>query len=306
MTDRLFLTGGLRVSHDEYYDAYSNLGVVLGGPGHIDYDLIKKTMVTPRAVIRYKPTENSSVYASYTQGYKSALRDISSESNRYISPEKISAYEVGYKIAEPSFSANLSAYYYDYKNLQVETFVGATAVTSNAANSRIYGVEGDFRYAFNRNFEVSAAAAYTDAKYKFFKAAPVFNQCLDPSCGLGTFPSAQMDLHDSPMQFAPKFSGNIGAQYMTNLAGGAFTLYGNISYTAKEYFDNAAQFANKAHEDLTLHAQWVDPNGHYTFAVFGENLTNKRYLTQIQPNAVAVLTTWSAPRTFGASIAAKF
>ena len=55
-----------------------------------------------------------------------------------------------------------------------------------------------------------------------------------------------------------------------------------------------------------VRAEWRDPSEHYTFAVFGDNLTNKRYLTQITPQSLAILTNWNAPVTVGVSIGVSY
>lgn len=303
---RLFITAGLRFGEDLYNQAHTNISPLFGGPATLAFDNIDAGNVTPRLVIRYTPDDRSSVYASYTKGYKSGLRNIAALSNELVQPERISAYEVGYKYAARALAFNLSAYYYEYKNLQVASYHGSLAIVNNAADSRIYGVDGDAHYSFNEHFQANIGLAYIDAKYKNFPGAPLYQQCLDVSCGLGTFPNASIDLHNSQMQFAPNFTGNVGALYKTDLAGGRFSLSGNLSYQTKEYFDSAAQFANTAHEDLSLRAEWIDPSEHYTFAIFGDNLTNKRYLSQITPQSLALLTSWNAPLTVGASFGFRY
>ena len=73
ITPQLFLTAGGRYSHDEvddaYYDVYSTAFPA-------STPTIKSNHFTPRAVLRYKPDNESSVYASFTKGYKAAIIDV--------------------------------------------------------------------------------------------------------------------------------------------------------------------------------------------------------------------------------------
>ena len=199
--------------------------------------------VTPRGVLRYKLDDISSVYASFSEGYKSGFRNISAPSNALIEPEKLYAYEVGYKLAQQAFALNVAAYYYNYVDMQVGSYHGDIEIVNNAAKSRIYGLDADLRYAFTSHFELTAAADYTHAVYVYFPGAPSYVQCLQVACGLGSFPTETLDLHNSPMQFAPRFTGNIGARYTTPLAGGKIALSGNLGYVARQYYDAAAEYA---------------------------------------------------------------
>ena len=75
----LFFTGGVRYAHDAVLDAYyNNPSVFTGGNPNqeIKVPSINSTKTTPRAVLRYKLTDDSNVYASYTEGYKAAILDV--------------------------------------------------------------------------------------------------------------------------------------------------------------------------------------------------------------------------------------
>jgi iron complex outermembrane receptor protein len=313
ITDRLFLTGGVRVSHDVFDDAF----VIHPGPSIQPVPSLSKTSVTPRAVIRFKPDDHSSLYVSYTEGYKSGGRTISnSDPTIEIKPEQIRAVEAGYKMARGPFSLNLSGYYYDYKNMQVSSYQNGISLIKNAATARIYGFEGDAHYSLSHAFQLDAGFAYTDAKYIAFDEAPFALQCTiaatPAACaGLATgsfVPPllSQKNLRDSPMQYAPKFTGNVGARYTLPVLAGDLTLSGNLTYTSKMYFDPAAQFAEGGREKLDLRAEWVDGGGHYTIAVFAKNVTDRRYRVTAMFNTSAVVQNWNEPLSVGGSVGFKF
>jgi iron complex outermembrane recepter protein len=279
-------------------------------------DDIKRDTVTPRFVIRYKPTEQTSIYASYTKGYKAGIFDLGGGSVLPVRPEKIDAFEVGFKYDDRRLSFETAAFYYDYKDLQVSLFQDARAVIVNAASSEIYGAEAQVRYNVSDRFQVNAGATWVHARYKDFPGAPIYTPCLtlpdafDPGgCALtGTsFVIVPTDLRNVTMQRTPEFTGNIGARYRTEIGGGELQLSGNLYYTSKFFFGpSGIQFPQKAYEVLSLRAQWTDPSDTYHVALWGDNVTNSRYKTQVQYDNNGIGTNWSKPVTFGVEVGARF
>ena len=312
LTPRWFLTAGLRYGSDRYTDAYIDPGPPVYsefGMTRHTYPSVTTDKATPRAVVRFKPTQTSSVYASFTQGFKAGLQNVGSTQPSPVQPEKINAYEVGYKLDTSRLSVNLDAFYYQYKNLQVENYTAEVAYILNAANSRIKGIEGDLHYAFDPHFTVSAAVGFTEAEYQEYDGAPYYAQCVNlATCGagLGSFSVIPQNVRNGAMPYAPKWQGNIGARYTTDLAQGKLTLSGTMSFASKEWFDSVEQFHNSSNRDLVLRAEWLDPSGHYTIAVYGDNLTDDRYITFLTTNSIAVPIDYSPPPTFGISLGVKF
>ncbi len=332
ISPQFFLTAGARYSHDIVTDAYFNTtflqtsyidedgNTVPLPPGtppqtRIDVPKLTNDRVTPRIVLRYKPTDQSSVYASFTQGYKAGILNVGGASMQPIKPETINAFEVGYKYDNRVLSADLAAYYYDYKDLQVSSFQSGQAQIRNAAKSEIWGLEANLRYKVSDAFSFNAGAAYTHARYKNFPNAPYYTYCdpvapatSDMYCanGPGGLTQTTVDGSGFDMQRAPDFTGNIGANYQTPLANGQLTLSGNLYYTSSFYLDPTQQFGQNGYEILSLRAQWEDPSERFTLAVFGDNVTNSRYRSVISYNTIGTGVAWSAPTSWGVSLGAKF
>lgn len=337
VSDRLFLTLGGRYSHDIVGDAYfvtnqtttSYIGpngevVPYSGPAgvQIPVERLKNDSFTPRAVIRFKPSEESSVYASFTRGYKAGILNVGGYSQQPVKPEKINAFELGFKYDDRVFSADLAGFYYDYKNLQVSSFQNGAAQIRNAASSEIYGIEAQLRYRVSSAFSVQGGAAWTHARYKSFPNAPYYSYC-DPAVadlanpmaciplalggsGPGALTQTTTDASGFKMQRAPAFTGNIGASYDLDLAGGSLKLSGNLYYTSSFFFDPEQQFRQNGYEVLALRAEWTDPSDRYTVALFGDNVTGKRYRTQVLFNTLGTGSVWNAPVTYGIELGAKF
>lgn len=228
-----------------------------------------------------------------------------------IKPERINAFEVGYKYSDPRLSFELSGFYYDYKNLQVSIYLAGCANIINAASSRIYGLDGQLNYRLNDHFQFNFGGAWVHARYTDFPGAPVYTKCTTfPGCfgGIGgtTFQIVSTHLKDVPMQRAPEFTANLGAKYTTNMAGGKFDLSSSLYYSSKLFFGPAGnQFPQKDFATLSLLRQWKDPSDHWFIAVFGDNVTNSRYL-QVQASSVGLGTNWSKPATYGFELCFKY
>ena len=241
---------------------------------------------------------------SYTQGYKGGIYNLGGESVVPVQPETIKAYEVGYKYAKRALAFDLASYYYKYRDLQVPSYgVGPGNVpvgfVSNAANSRIYGFEGDVRYELFRDFEINASAAYLNAVYTSFPNAPGNAPCFTSpaACGAnyGMAPPVIINASGFEMQRAPKFTTSVGARYTMGVAGGRLALSSNLSYSSFFYEDLGDQIVQPAYATLALRAEWTDPSERFSVAVYGDNVTDRRYFLQAAAESTGYPVVWGPP-----------
>lgn len=311
LLDKLYLTAGARYSHDEVRHGYYQIAQL----PRVYAPVLKGDRVTPRVVLRYTPDASSSVYASFSKGYKAGIYNLGGDSLDAVEPERITAYEVGYKRAESRYSANVSAYYYDYTNLQVSSYGLSPAnvpvgMVTNAATSRVFGLEGDGRWAVTDSLELNASAAYTNAKYKRFPNAPGFTPCFSfPACGAayGTLLPAIVDAGGLSMMRAPEFTATAGARYGMDLAGGRLVFSGTFYHSSKFYFNATDQLEQGAYNTLALRAEWTDPSDRFTVALYGDNVTGTRYLTEASAGVpLGGSVGWSASALVAGEIRARF
>jgi len=337
VSPRFFITAGARYSRDLVIDAYfktSPFTTSYEGPNGlpvstagippltpINLPTLKNNKLTPRVVLRWKPSDSSSIYASYTKGYKAGLYSVGGMSAVPVRPEDINAYEIGYKFGQGGLSFDTSAYYYDYKNLQITNSQAGTAQIRNAAGIEIYGAEAQLTYRASQALTLNLAAAYTHGRYKSFPNAPFYSYC-DPAAAAGTalactppalggfgpggLVQTVIDAKGLKIQRTPEFTANAGAAYKFDLGGGKLTLSGNIYYSSSFFFDAVEQLRQKAFETVSARAEWVDPSGRVSIAVFGDNLTNNRHLNQILSNTFATGAGWNSPVSYGVSVGTKF
>ena len=318
VTPKLFITAGLRYAHDSEGDVRSQAAFsVNNNATQANLDTVKGNRFTPRAVLRYKPTDQMSIYASYSKGYKAAFLDLGGGvTNRTVKPEKIDAYEAGVKFDNRTVSFEGAFFYYDYKDLQVSLYQSGQALIVNAASSKIYGIDAQLRVNVTSSFSVNLGANVIHARYKNFANAPIYTPCLIQQVAADvaacanagqSFPIIGQQLNDVTMQRAPAFTGNIGARYRTDLGGGRLEVSSNLYYTSKFFFGpSGIQFPQKGYEVLSARAQWTDPSDHYTLAVYGDNLTNNRYKTGVQYGNNGIGANYSKPTTYGFEVGVKF
>jgi len=310
LTDRLFLTLGGRYSHDEFSDSW--VDIVDFSTGNIDRvkpaDLSDNNF-TPRIVLRYE-MDQASVYASYTQGYKAPIIDLIRPGGpANVNSEQVDAFEIGYKYAGDKLSFNIAGWYYDYKDLQVSSYPRGLSSVSNAATAEIYGVEAETRYYITPNLDINVGAAWMKAEYDSFPDASRFYVCRDMlACGdsYGLLLPVTYDASGLSMARAPEVTANLGIRYGYDLLEGRLTHSLNLYHTSKVYFDSAAQFYQDAYTLLGIRSEWQSGTGRYSFAVYGDNITNENYYNQSTVNSFGGTVTWGAPATWGVSARIDF
>ena len=238
--------------------------------------------LTPRAVVRYSLTENSNVYASWSQGTKAGLFNASGYLTQRtpLAPEKLTDIEGGYKITGDGWHLEASAFHYDYRNLQVSTYVGGLAFFQNAPKAELYGGDISWDQQLTQGLIANIGLAYTHSQYINFPSAAL--QYFDPILGVV---NSSTNVDGKQMERTPKFSGTFNLTYNTPLNGGDLELSGNYSYRTKVSFDFPGTFGQGAYGLLNLHAGWTTPSGKWTFSVTGTNVTDEKYLIQVLPNA---------------------
>ncbi|NNF67074.1 MAG: TonB-dependent receptor [Gammaproteobacteria bacterium] len=140
-----------------------------------------------RLVARYRPTDSALLFASYTEGFKSggfgsfALLDAAgngvgggvddaSQADGFrpnaFAPETVDSWEIGYKDTVFNGRANiaLTAFFYDYKDLQVVVADGGASAVENVGQVDASGFEASITTNINKYFDLYAAASWLDSE----------------------------------------------------------------------------------------------------------------------------------------------
>ena len=306
ITDNLYLTGGVRYNSEKRTAWYLTQSAAVGVPGN-DRNEKRFNSLTPRAVVRYEISPRTNIYASYTRGFKSgAFNPSGQDVSAAVKPETIDAFEVGFKTAGPMLRLSSSAFYYKYRDLQIASYVNSSSLLQNAANSKIYGGDIDAVFSPTSHLQLKAAAAYTHATFSSFPNAPLYVQCLDfATCGaaeFGLFVPTPDNSTGRTLPRAPKFTASLGVQYEIPVGDSSLTLNADMYHTSSIWFDPVEQFGQKAYELVNLRATYTLPGDKVQFAVFGTNIFDKAYYSQVLPAALSIGATYGEPASYGASV----
>lgn len=328
VVDKLFVTAGLRYSTEEKGGGYTvnNISTTTVVP---PADKTKDfSAVTPRAVIRYELSDRTNVYTSYTAGYRSGTFFAASLPDPAVynpaDQEEVDAYEIGFKTAQDAYRFSSALFYYDYTDIQVGVTVpnplgggGIIQQLFNAPKAEIYGADMQVDIAPSDNLNLRAGVAYVHARYEDFPN--VTGTGLDASTQRNVSNQLQ-DWSGEEMARAPLWTANAGVDYTIKLFDGSLTMSSNINYTDSYVVRNPSLYGPLAGPELAgkqryrqsgyalINAQtnWTDPNGNFTVGIYGENLSNKRYLLDYSGSALGDTSQFAWPRTYGVRVSYSF
>lgn len=255
---------------------------------------------TWRLALDYQLTEDAMGYVSYNRGMKSGGYNIVSPGRPGFAPEILDAYEVGLKstLFDNLLQLNLAAFYYDYKDMQVNIVEASVINIVNAAGARIRGADLDFRLAFSADFTLSGGIGYTDGEYTNYDDAAVYGP--DPG------PVIIIDAAGNSLPFAPKLTGNLMANYRIPSSIGDFVLNGSIVYNDGYYTEPSNRVTFPSYTLVNGTLAWNSPEERYAIEIWAKNLTDKYYPTMIVSSALGDKMVDAAPRTFGVTFRARF
>jgi len=294
---------------------------------------------TPRASIRYEVAPRTSVYASYSMGFRSgswnAALPVAPANWLPADQETVDAFEVGFKTAGRAFNVELAGFYYDYKDIQVSLTqtIGSppmpTTLISNAPRAKIYGIDASFQWTIAERLTLRGGAAWLHARYgdNFLfdgvgvnPASPGINVNKNP---LKTYQNVTQvqDLSGLQMSRAPNFSANMGIDYLVPDGDGGLRMALNGNYTDSYVVTNPSiwgplvapesqskqRFREGRHLLVSASVTWSDPSNHYFARLWGNNLTDHRYrLHYTGTSSFGTYSPMAEPMTYGLTLGYKF
>ncbi|ATE66209.1 TonB-dependent receptor [Rhizorhabdus dicambivorans] len=298
-SEALHVTGGLRYSWERKRGVGSLLGSAPfdfgGGPSWDAW--------TPRISVRYDIDSRTNVYATYSKGFKSGVLESVNLSNDVAQPETLTSYEIGVKYGSPNASLSVSAFYYDYKDLQVQFYLGLGTVLGNASKAKIYGFDIDGSLRLSDSLTIRAAGSWLPhAKYGAYPNGVAFDFPLT-AAGLQ---QVQYDASGDRLLKTPKFSGNLTLNYNREMLGGKVDGNATLYYSSSYKWELTGRV--KTHGYATLNSQigYTPEDSRWRFGIYGRNLTNKAYVVATTISNEGDAGAYAPPREIGVSLGYKF
>jgi iron complex outermembrane recepter protein len=265
-------------------------------------------------------------FGTYSTGYKSGGFNAAFSTTklgsaaRTFKSETVNDYELGLKSQMLDGKLILNATVFDtvLHNFQDRSYDGLEFLIRNAGAVRSRGLDLDGRFRALSNLTFNYGLTYLDSIYTTDTGAPGLEGCT----GTAGCPLVQ-NLSGQPLDFAPKYHGNVGLNWNIGEVRGYAT-----SFNASENFTSSFLTTNTdnpqsrlpSHRTTDLRISIHSPDDRWQFEVFGTNVLDAHYYTATiaQPLASvmgATNTTTGAtvfrgflgdPARFGARVAVHF
>ncbi len=267
--------------------------------------LLSENNVAWRTALNWSPNDDTLVYASVSRGYKSGTTPINAANlarqNAPVKQEKLTAYELGIKatLADKAVQANLSGFYYDYRDKQISTYFADPIYTAlsrldNVPDSEAYGVEAELVVRPVRGITLATNALWLKTRINDYAGTNAAGQAQN-------FDGAQFI-------YSPKFQGSMTLTYDTEVGAG-LDLVGAISARhqskSNTIFEDLPLYKIKAYSVVNASIGLKSEKG-WSASIWAKNLFDKYYWSAVASNANVVVRFPNPPRTWGLTLGYDF
>jgi len=300
-TDNLSIIAGVRVTRDTLNAKGSYSGAPL-----LPYADKSWTSTTPRASLVYRLNPVFNTYFTYSAGFKAGVVSGQYTIAPPANPEKLSAFEVGVKADQPRYLLNLAAFYYDYRDLQVETLIdqGVITVPQNAARAEVTGLDFEGALKWTDAFQTRLTTTYlARAEYSSFPNAIAYVPPLGP---FGLVTDGNYDATGTRMLVAPLWTGTLSATYTRVLTAGVLEGTASLYYSSAYRWVYTGAVQTAGYNLLNARLTFSPASSRFRYSLYGKNLTNKAYIDGVTPNPTAAVSFFGHPREVGVAVQYSF
>ena len=252
---------------------------------------------TWRIALDHQFTPDILGYVSYNRGIKSGGFNILNPANPAYLPERLDAYEAGFKteLFDRRLRLNVGGFYYDYSNLQVTQFVGVSQTIVNGAKARLYGADVDFNARITSELSLNGGLELLHARFTSYPNA------------VGSIPKAAggatliaVDASGNRIPQSQKFAGTLSVDYEKPVSFGALHANVTANHNGSYKFEADNFLTQRAYTLLNASLTWRSRNDHYSLSVWGRNLLDRIVLNNGTSQAVGYPVSYGQPpRTYG-------
>jgi len=225
----LELSGGARYTHERkelsvgnsyVNDNFAAFGIV-APEGQFTDGTFKDNNVSPEATLSWRPTDHSTFYVAYKEGYKSGgfsnpsiLSAGQTVDVLRFDSESAEGFEVGAKgeFFNRKLTLTSAIYRYKFDGLQLTSFNPnpPSFTIRNAASARTTGIEAEASLLAAAGLRLRLAGGYNKAEYLSFEGAPCYaGQTAETGCAADN----TQDLSGTALVRAPKWNITGGFTY---------------------------------------------------------------------------------------------
>jgi iron complex outermembrane receptor protein len=245
------------------------------------------------------------LYANVSKGYKAGAAPVLAASTvdqfKPVPRESLLAYEAGFKASlfDRRVQFNVSAFYYDYKDKQLrgaelDPVFGPLEALVSIPKSHVEGVEAQLIARPIDGLTLDTSATYVET-------------AIDQFIGFNALAHFGNQAR-TPFPFTPEWQSITNIDYafplspsMKGFVGGSLT-YSGKSYAGVGELD---LLRIDSFSLLDLRAGLELSNGHYRAWVWGKNVTNEYYWSNVFTNGNAIARFVGQPATYGVSFSAR-
>lgn len=324
--DRWRLSFGGRFTRDKK-SLDNSFGGNLIGAGS---DTFKK--FTPKVGVDFRPNEETMIYASWSQGFRSGgfspRAGTAASASQSYRPEVVDSFEIGSKLElfDRKLQFNVAAFYSKYKNLQQNNTLncpscatGNETITSNVGSAKIKGLEFDFTARPTPQLTITGSLGLLDSKFKDFIVGGI-----SPVSGA----VVPYDYSKNDLIYNPDMTASLAADYTVPTSFGE--IIANLTYRYIGRYDQQISLGPISGDlvngpiivngndprvrtdkqglvDASLSTNFTLAGKEAKLTIFGRNLANDRGPTHgFTVGGLWAFGTAREPRTYGATLGFKF
>lgn len=314
------LTAGLRLTYEEKTRVGSQISgftAVDAGPFGPDLFADEKFDVfrpSPMGALRYFPTEDTMLYTSVAQGFKSGgfnqLRTTGGQNTQF-DPEDSTSVEGGFRSTwfDRMMTLNATFFYTWYDDFQAQSFDGTSFNVRNAGSLTSYGIESDFVFVPHPILVLGNNLGWNIARYSDFENAECTIEMVEE-----VGPGCVQDLTGDPLDNAPEWSTSSFAQLQKPLPWESYplttTLRLEYNYRSSVFLQQDLD-PNLEQDDvhlLNLRLGLIADAAGWDLTLWAANLLNDGY--NVVGFDAPILNGYAGvngpPRTFGATLTVNF
>lgn len=309
ITKSLELTAGLRYDNENREAIFNGFGdaVLMGGVvTNLKPDTTasgKYTAVSPKFALNFLISPKSSVYASYTRGFRAGGVNPSrlpKGVSQTFDPEFSDNFEVGFKASgmENKLRVGLTAFLINWKGLQTYNLVAPfTYARENLGDVQTKGIEFEGTLIPVKNLELDASLGLNNGKYQDFTLTRL---------NFATYAEEKFNVSDKKLTNAPSHTFFLAAQYGIPLSKSAkLSLRGEYRSVGKFYADLQNTLEQPSYSLINTRVNLQVAT--FSLAFWVQNIGDTRYLIYGSGDtSFGRSVRMASPRTLGATLTYNF